>query len=79
MRTKVNRLLDYREVPFERQVVIRDPDAAWMKKRMNALTRRRKQTVRPERIEPGDVATLALKSTLERFNRPTVPVTDMQL
>jgi FKBP-type peptidyl-prolyl cis-trans isomerase (trigger factor) len=75
MRTKVNRLLDYREVPFERQVVIRDPDAAWMKKRMNALTRRRKQTVRPERIEPGDVATLALKSTLERFNRPTVPVT----
>lgn len=75
MKTTINELFDYREVPFEHHVVIRKPDAAYMRKKMNALTRSHKETLAADTVEQGDVVTLALESELPKFNKPLVPVT----
>ena len=75
MKTGINTLVDYREVPFEHKVVLHQPDADYMRKKMNALTRSRKEMRKVEEIQPGDVVTLSLSSELPRFNKPLVPVT----
>ena len=75
MKTGINSLVDYREVPFEHKVVLHYPDAEYMRKKMNALTRSRKETRQVEDILPGDVVMLTLASEMPRFNKPMVPVT----
>ncbi len=75
MKTGINKLYDYREFPFERHVIIRRPDEEYMRKKMNALARSRKETLAVEEVRKGDVVVLALESELPKFNKPMVPVT----
>ncbi len=74
MRSSINVLADYREVPFEREVVLRCPKEH-IAKEMKHLTRGFKRNEPVEKVEKQDVVMLALESELAKFNKPTVPVT----
>lgn len=73
MRSKINKLADYRQVRFNTTVDLRCPEDE-LKKKLHALTRAGKEVIKPETIEKGDVVIAGVSSSLPRFNRPTVPV-----
>ncbi len=74
MKSKINSLADYRQAPFEREVVISCPEE-YMEKQLRRLTRGGKKTESVSVLQKGDVAVLTLESKLPKFNRPMVPVT----
>ena len=74
MKSKINVLADYKETPFEREVVIWCP-AEHIEKEMRHLTRSFKKTEPVTTIEKGDVTVLSLEGTVEKFNKPSVFVT----
>lgn len=74
MKSFIDTLADYREAPFERDVVLRCPQEH-IQSQMKHLTRGYKTTKPVEKLEKGDVAVLSLESQLEKFNRPAVFVT----
>lgn len=74
MKSHINVLADYREAPFEKNVVIGCPEE-YVQGQMKHLTRNNKRTENISVLEKGDVAVLSLESGLERFNRPSVFVT----
>ncbi len=73
MRSKITKLADYRQAALPREIDLRCPQEV-VEKKLRLLTKGGKTTVTPETVEKGDVVTLALESTLPRFNRPAVPV-----
>lgn len=74
MKSYINTLADYREVPFEKNVTISCPKE-YVKSQLRHLTRNYKKTEAVEIVENGDVVVLALESSLEKFNRPMLPLT----
>ena len=74
MKSKINKLADYREAPFERNVTIPYSEEH-VQAQMRHLTRGYKKTEAVERLAKGDVAVLSLSSELEKFNKPSVFVT----
>jgi FKBP-type peptidyl-prolyl cis-trans isomerase (trigger factor) len=74
MKSKINTLADYRQAPFERQVVLHCPEE-YVQTQLRHLTRAYKKTEPVTRVENGDVVVLAVESALPKFNRPMVPVT----
>ena len=74
MKSYVNTLADYREAPFEKNVTISCP-AEYIESQLRHLTRDYKKTEAVDVVENGDVVILALKSELEKFNRPMLPLT----
>lgn len=74
MRSYINTLADYREAPFEREVTISCPESH-VQAQMRHLTRRFKKTEPADVLRQGDVVTLSLESSLEKFNRSGVFVT----
>ncbi len=74
MKSRINHLVDYRTVPFERTVTVEcTPD--YMEGQLRHLTRNFKKTQAVKTLEKGDVAVLSLQSTAEKFNRSSVYVT----
>ena len=74
MKSSINVLADYRETPFEKEVVIRCPEEQ-IERELRHLTRGYKKTEQVTVIEKGDVTVLALESTVAKFNKPSVFVT----
>lgn len=74
MKSYINTLADYREAPFEKNVTISCP-AEYIESQLRHLTRDYKKTEAVDVVENGDVVILALKSELEKFNRPMLPLT----
>lgn len=73
MKSSINILADYREAPFEHEVLLNCPEE-YIQKQFRHLTRSLKQTLSVPVIERGDVAILSLESEIPKYNRPTVPV-----
>ncbi|MDE6111477.1 MAG: hypothetical protein K2F65_06120, partial [Eubacterium sp.] len=74
MKSYINMLADYREAPFEKNVTISCPEE-YIASQLKHLTRNYKKTEAVDVVENGDVVILALKSGLEKFNRPMLPLT----
>lgn len=74
MKSYINTLADYRNAPFEKNVVISCPQKH-IDAQLKHLTRGFKKTQSVQAIEKGDVTVLSLESELEKFNKPTVFVT----
>ena len=74
MKSYINKLADYREATFEKDVVISCPQKH-IDAQMKHLTRAFKKSQSVEIVENGDVTVLALESEIEKFNKPTVFVT----
>lgn len=74
MKSYINTLADYREVPFEKDVTI-SCSKEYVESQLRHLTRNYKKTEAVETVENGDVVVLALESSLEKFNRPMLPLT----
>jgi FKBP-type peptidyl-prolyl cis-trans isomerase (trigger factor) len=74
MKSTINTLADYREAPFQREVILRCPES-YLQTQMRHLTRSKKHTEPVSQVEKGDVVLLSLQSDLPRFSRPVVPVT----
>lgn len=74
MKSYINTLADYREAPFEKEIVIGCPQKH-IDAQMKHLTRAFKKTQSVETVESGDVTVLSLESEVEKFNKPTVFVT----
>lgn len=74
MRTTIKTLVDYRLVPFEREVVISCPEEH-IQKEFRRVVRLHKRTEKAELIATGDVVALKLKSEFPKFNKSMVPVT----
>lgn len=74
MKSYINTLADYREAPFEKNVVISCPQKH-IDAQMKHLTRAFKKSQSVQTVENGDVTVLSLESGIEKFNKPTVFVT----
>lgn len=74
MKSYINTLADYREAPFEKEMVISCPQKH-VEAQMKHLTRAYKKTQSVQTVESGDVTVLSLESEIEKFNKPTVFVT----
>ena len=74
MKSYINTLADYREAPFEKEIVISCPQKH-IDAQMKHLTRAFKKTQSIQTVENGDVTVLSLESEIEKFNKPTVFVT----
>lgn len=74
MKSYINTLADYREAPFEKEVVISCPQKH-VEAQMKHLTRAYKKTQSVQTVESGNVTVLSLESEIEKFNKPTVFVT----
>ena len=67
-------LADYHDAPFERNIKISCPEE-YVESQLKHLTRNYKRTEAVDIVESGDVAVLALKSEMEKYNRPMLPLT----
>lgn len=74
MKSYINTLADYREAPFEKNVVISCPQKH-IDAQTKHLTRAFKKSQSVQTVENGDVTVLSLESGIEKFNKPTVFVT----
>lgn len=74
MKSYVKTLVDYRTVPFEKEITVSCPEE-YIQTQMRHLTRSHKQTEAVTVLQNGDVAVLALESEMPKFNRPAVFVT----
>lgn len=74
MKSYINKLADYREMPFEKEAVIRCPKD-YIDAQMKHLTRRYKKNEPVKILKKGDVAVLSLESKLEKFNRSSIFIT----
>lgn len=74
MKSYINTLADYHDAPFERNIKISCPEE-YVESQLKHLTRNYKRTEAVDIVESGDVAVLALKSEMEKYNRPMLPLT----
>lgn len=74
MKTIIKRLVDYRTVPFDKEIVISCPEEH-VQKEFRHIVRAHKRTEKAEMIAAGDVVVLKLKSEFPKFNKSMVPVT----
>ncbi|MCH5317501.1 MAG: hypothetical protein J1E05_05945 [Eubacterium sp.] len=74
MKSYINKLVDYREATFDKNVVINCPQKH-IEAQMKHLTRAFKKNLSVETVENGDVTVLSLESEIDKFNKPTVFVT----
>lgn len=74
MKSKLTHFADYREIPLEKEVVIRCSDD-YLKKKVNYVARKFKTRKGADVVAKGDVVYLDVESALPRYNRKNVPVT----
>jgi|GEM_PF-6104352 len=74
MKSEAVVLKDYREVPFDGTVALKDPER-YAAKKLRVLVKGRRHAVKPDTVETGDVAVLKLSSDLPKFNREKVVIT----
>lgn len=74
MKSYINSLFDYKEVPFEREITIACP-REYLTSQLKRLSRAEKKTVAADTIEKGDVVVLSLHSEMEKFNKSAVFIT----
>lgn len=74
MRSGINKLVDYRNVPMEWEVTVSCPQEH-IQKELRMAVRKHKTVVQVETVEKGAVVMLKLQSDCPRYNKAMVPVT----
>lgn len=74
MKSYINTLADYKQAPIERVIDLTCPED-YIDKKIKAAAKAYKKNVPAEIIQKGDVAVIAMESTLPRYNKKSAFVT----
>ncbi len=74
MKSHINRLTDFRNVQFEKQIALSCPEEV-IAAELRRITRKGRRSVPAESVENGDIVYLRLESTEAKYNKAMLPLT----